>query len=237
MRRLAPVLLAFCLYAAEPWQSKPFTDWSDKDINKILTNSPWARPVSVEGGASAAESFGRDRGQMPGGRSLDAATGPAVMAPGGGGARMPADTSTPIGDQSHSLVLTVIWQSALPVKQALVRRKYGEEAGISPVAKKILDDDSAYMIAVTGIPPTTAPQPKAAILAQTSLSSKNKELRPSDVILPPPGKGADIVFVFQKTTPITADDKDVEFVTKLGALNVKCRFRLKDMLLNGSLAL
>ncbi len=239
MRRLAPVLFVFCLYAAEPWQSKPFTEWSDKDVNKVLTKSPWARSVSVDAGAygSPADGLGRDRGQVPGGRSLDAATGPAVMAPGGGASRMPSESSAPISDQSHSLMLTVVWQSALPIKQALVRRKYGAEAGISPVAKKILDDDSAYAIAVSGLPPTLDPQPKATILAQTSLSSKGKDLRPSDVVLPPPGKGEDTVFIFHKTTPFTADDKEVEFVTKLGTLNIKCKFRLKDMLFNGDLAL
>ena len=47
MRKLAPLLLVFCVYAADPWQSRPFMEWTDKDVNKVLTNSPWAREVSV----------------------------------------------------------------------------------------------------------------------------------------------------------------------------------------------
>jgi hypothetical protein len=242
MRKLTAILLAFCLYAADPWQSKPFTEWSDKDVNKLLTKSPWAREVSVElnGPAAAlADGGGRDRvGDPVGSRpaTLGPSTGPGVMAP-STGARGAPDGGGQIGGDVHSVMLTVRWQSALPVRQAIARRKYGAEAATSPDAKKLLDDNSVYLIAISGLPPTYTPQAKAAILSETSLSSKGKDLRPSDVLLPPSGKFADTIFVFQKTTPFTADDKDVEFSTKFGALNIKCKFRLKDLLFSGDLAL
>jgi hypothetical protein len=242
MRKFTPILLAFCLYAADPWQSKPFTEWSDKDVNKLLTKSPWAREVSVELNGPAAtlsDGVGRDRAGDPMGNrpaTLGSSTGPGVMAPGGGPRGAP-DGGGQIGGDVHSVMLTVRWQSALPVRQAIARRKYGAEATTSPDAKKLLDDNSAYLIAISGLPPTYTPQLKAAILSETSLSSKGKDLRPSDVLLPPSGKFADTIFVFQKTTPFTADDKDVEFSTKFGALNIKCKFRLKDLLFSGDLAL
>ena len=36
---LAPTVL----WAAEVWDSKPFQDWTQKDVLKIFNNSPWAR--------------------------------------------------------------------------------------------------------------------------------------------------------------------------------------------------
>jgi len=247
MKKLAPLLLAFCLFAADPWQSKPFTDWSDKDVNKILTNSPWSRTVSVElrGSLAPPDGLARDRvGDPTGNRpaTMGPSTGPGVMVPGGGAgdanrAGAGPDGFPQTGGEDRSLVLTVRWESALPVKQALMRRKYGAEAATSPDAKKLFDENSVYMLAVSGLPPADAPELKAAILSETSLSAKGKDLRPSDVILTPPGKAGETFFIFQKTTPFALEDKDVEFVTKLGGHEVKCRFRLKDMLLNGGLAL
>ena len=244
MNRAALLLFAFCLWAAEPWQSKPFADWTDKDVQKVLNNSPWSRSVVVPGGPAA--------GDRSAGRPLqDPTLTPGVSMPSeapvntiGGKASPGGGFSAPRNDPGidlRTIPLTVRWQSALPVKQALARLKYGAEAATSPEAKKFIDDSTVYLIAVAGLPPTLGFSGfnlmKNQIMAETSLSSKGKNLRPSDVILAPPGKVVETFFVFQKTTPFTADDKDVEFSTRLGALDVRCKFRLKDMLYNGALEL
>src|ERR1700733_14172548 len=31
------------LFAADVWDAKPFQDWTDKDVQKVVNNSPWAR--------------------------------------------------------------------------------------------------------------------------------------------------------------------------------------------------
>jgi len=43
------------------------------------------------------------------------------------------------------------------------------------------------------------------------------------------------IFVFPKTVPFTLEDKDVEFSTQLGAVVVRSKFHLKDMVVNGAL--
>lgn len=40
-------LSTLTLCAADVWVAKPYTQWSDKDIRKIMTDSPWSRSVSV----------------------------------------------------------------------------------------------------------------------------------------------------------------------------------------------
>ena len=50
-------------------------------------------------------------------------------------------------------------------------------------------------------------------------------------------QSVDIIFVFPKTQPIAADDKEVEFILKLGQVEAKRKFNLKDMVYNGKLEL
>ena len=45
------------------------------------------------------------------------------------------------------------------------------------------------------------------------------------------------LFYFQRGDPIRPDDKQVTFVTKLGPLEVRAKFILKEMLYQGKLAL
>jgi hypothetical protein len=241
MKKISAFLFAFCLCAADSWESKPFTDWSEKELQKILTNSPWSHNISVSmgeplTGGGRGDRLGADEGPPRPGGDLASAMGPSD---GGGSPRNDAGGRGGI-QAPPSLALTVRWQSALPIKQALVRRKYGSEAATSPEAKKFLDENSVYLIAVSGIPATVgrAPQAKTAIQEQSTLSVKGKAaVQATDIVLGPLGKQVDAFFVFPKTTPFTLDDKEVEFSTRLGPVTVKYKFRLKDMLYNGTLEL
>src|SRR5436190_34514 len=86
MKKLAAFLLVFALslWAADFWLSKPFTDWNDKDVDKMLHNSPWAKQIGVavsSGGGGGMNSGGRGKG---GGRTSD--IGSDASSPAGGGA-------------------------------------------------------------------------------------------------------------------------------------------------------
>src|SRR5580704_12731476 len=76
------------LWAADVWVAKPYTDWNDKDLAKIMTDSPWARKVSVTltpggggGGPAAGGGGGRGSRSGPQGDSVD----PGGDVGGGGG--------------------------------------------------------------------------------------------------------------------------------------------------------
>lgn len=253
MKKFTPLLFACCLMAADFWQSKPFTEWNDKEVHKILTSSPWARAVSVELGAATPSALdsgagGRDAlGNRP--PALDAPASPGVIgAPGGAPGGAPdggATRSSATVDQmaeNRSITLTIRWQSALPIKQALARARYGAEAATSPEARKLVEENSTYVIALSGLSPALAKANlagnKDAVRRQTSLAVKGQPaLEPSDVVINPQEKQVELLFVFPKTAAYTLDDKEVEFSTRLGALAVKYKFRLKDMLFNGKLDL
>ena len=145
-------IFAFCLGAADFWQSKPPSEWSDKDLQKMMNNSPWARPFSVPTSGPAPPSIGRaTAAALP--------TTPAAPAPissgsgggrggrGGGGA---AAADAP-GGGTTSVDVVARWQSALPIKQAFVRQKYGTEAATSAEAKELLEhEEPSYVIVLSG---------------------------------------------------------------------------------------
>src|SRR5580698_2999495 len=84
----AACMFAVSLLSADFWQSKPFTEWNDKDVQKLLQSSPWAKPLNVAGPpGSAASSFGLDAvGGVSRSRAVNTdgtpgAPGPATMLP------------------------------------------------------------------------------------------------------------------------------------------------------------
>ena len=260
MKRLGAlvVVLACSLGAADFWQSKPYSEWSDKDVQKMLTASPWARQVGVgvEGPAAPVRANGGRRSDTSGDPSDT--PGPPVAGGGviagadvGGGGFGGADSpgtrggrgDDAAGGSAQSILVMLRWQTALPLKQAAVRAKYGSEATTSPEAKRILEhEESNYVISVSGLPAAMArgdfEKLKESVKRQTSLSTKGREkLPPAEVQLAPRDKFVDAIFIFPKNQPFTPDDKEVEFSTRIGSLAVKYKFRLKDMMYNGKLEL
>jgi hypothetical protein len=241
MKKVAALTFVFaiCLYAADFWQAKLFTDWNDKELQRMSESSPWAKQVSVSmgGGVGTTDSSSSKGGRSKGGGG------------GGGGGSMPNDLAGEGGGSlaaggagGMSLMFTVRWQSALPVKQALVKMKYGAEAGTSAEAKQILGaTEPDYVIVVAGLNRNMvrgeADKVKEAMMAATELIVKGKEpIKPRDFRMVGQGR-VDAIFAFPRTNPIVEDDKDVEFSCKVGGITLKQKFRLKDMLFNGKLEL
>src|SRR5258708_40067675 len=88
MKKLTILLLTLsvCVWAADFWTAKPYTDWSEKDVAKMLTNSPWVHQVTVPiSGGGGEGGGGGQRGGKGGGRNTPGGMGEA----GGGGGSAP----------------------------------------------------------------------------------------------------------------------------------------------------
>lgn len=225
MKKAAVLLIcsAACLLAANFWQ-KPYTEWSDKDVAKMMSDSPWAKSASVEMNFPGADA---------------AAAGPAFG--GGGGGRGGSPQGGGGGFSAPSIEIHATVESALPIRQALVRRKFGAEAGKSTDAQKILNEEpKTYEIVLSGGlgmfvmgPPD---QVTKTLTEVTTLSSaKSGAIKPETIQVGQPGRTMEVLFVFPRTIPFTVDDQEVEFATKLGKSNLKYKFKLKDMVINGKL--
>jgi len=44
------------LWAAEPWKEKSYTEWTQKEVEKVAQDSPWAHMVAVLGGGAPGDS-------------------------------------------------------------------------------------------------------------------------------------------------------------------------------------
>jgi hypothetical protein len=234
MKKTAGLLLlfGFGLAAADFWQ-KPYTEWSEKDATKMMTNSPWAKSVSVSMGG-------------PGGGAPSTAPGGG----GGGGYRPPGGPQGGAGSEigpgsqgSAAPTFDVVarWQSALPIRQAFVRLKFGAETDKSGEAKKVLDEqERPYEIVLSGPMGMflgDKPGDAAKALSEVSFlsTSRTGAIKAVQIEVGKPGKTMDVVFAFPRSMPFTVEDKEVELTTKLGTSNLKYKFKLKDMVVNGKL--
>ena len=236
-------LLALCVWAADFWTAKPFTEWNDKEVNKIISDSPWAQKVTISagfgGGPGIAESAGGGRGGRGGGGGGggrgggpqgDAATADPGIDGGGGGFG---------GGAPGAVTVTLLWQTALPVKQALAKRKFGAEAGTSPDAKAAIERvDQVYVLTLSGVPgnllAATQGDKKAALLAATTVTATGKPpLQAADLQASGGRGGGTVSFLFPKTATFTPEDNEIEFSTKFDKTPIKKKFKLKDMVVNG----
>lgn len=109
---LAALLLASAAAgAAEFWEKKKYTQWSKKDVDKMLNDSPWAQDFEDT-------DVNIDPLQSP-----SISSGPPLNESGAGA---PETGDTDVGLRARQAVARLIYtcqiRSALPVRQALVRR-------------------------------------------------------------------------------------------------------------------
>lgn len=109
----------------EPWTSKPYQQWDDKDIAKVLHLSPWSHTVPVEmtWAALSIEDI-QAGGDMTGAAGAHAGPGGsgAGSAGGGTGTFMPAEHDGAAYTRGPERDFTVYWSSAKTMREALARR-------------------------------------------------------------------------------------------------------------------
>ena len=204
------VLLAGAvLAAADFWEETEFTAWSDKDVEQMMNDSPWAKRLTVRFPRTPRESRGgRFGGFRPG-------------------------TSTP---QTR---LVIQWQSAQPIRQAMVRGRIEQGGTVDPEAQVFLDQSSpGYVVVVTGLPGQFGRLTPEALMAEARLERKGKSpIVPAQAQPQRAERGVTIVYLFPKDDAIVLEDKEVEFITKVGGVTIKKKFTLEDMVFNDQLEL
>src|SRR5215203_4552745 len=126
---VAVLLASAALIAADFWEDKDFTTWSPQQVEKMLSDSPWAKKATIVLGSLR-------EGQASGGFS----SGGAGFGGGGGG----RDSDGGGGEFSgvRRITVTVAWISALPVRQAIARLRVGLDAPVLPDDKRMPDDEA-----------------------------------------------------------------------------------------------
>jgi hypothetical protein len=237
------------LLAADFWQTKKFTEWNEKEVQKILSDSPWAAKVSIPRppmGGPGGKGGGGERGGGMAFLPQDEGGGGGMGGGGGRGGGRGGGGGMGGGDMSFApaIEVTVRWITALPVKQANAVHQYGKDAETSPEAAKRLTREEQYYIAqIEGVPGRFT---KEAVTAAAQLVVKGvPPIQPAQAeVAPaaPAGRGAppnNIFLVFPKAQPgahlLKIEDGEVEVVVNMPGLKLKRKFKLKDMMFNGKL--
>jgi len=214
MTRRTIVICAFlalgagAVLAADFWESKKFPEWSDKEVARMLHDSPWAKTFKV-----GLEGFGR---------------------------------VTKVNDQKvgPELTFTMCWHTALPIRQARARSRFGKEAGTSKEAADMLAaPQSVYAVTIFGTPAKAIKGGVDQLKAEAQLKIKGQPpIQALQVRTEAQGPDQTVIFLFfPRTQPgarvITVEDREVEVTLKLPSGQITRKFNLKDMLFNGKLEL
>jgi hypothetical protein len=230
-------------FAEDFWATKEYMQWTDEEVKKVLTNSPWAKDVTINAPLAAL-----GRGQRPSSQSAagtDIETAGAGGGGGRGGRRGGGRGGSGFGDESGGgsealLTLNISWRSALPLKKALVRSRLGVGAPVPAEARQLITaEEQDYVIVVSGVPRGMSRLFENSGIAgsATIRAGKKPSLAAKSVNLQPRTQSVDVVYLFPRTQPIESGDKEVEVVIKFGAIEAKKKFTLKDMVYNGKLEL
>lgn len=233
---LAALLLSGVALGEDFWVKKDYKEWTPEEVKKLLTNSPWAKDVTV-----TAQTAGGGR-RTSAANGIDVESPSAGRRPGGGGGR-----SGPAGDAevnssagNAEITLNVSWRSALPLRKAIVKSRMAGSSEVPADAQQLLaTEPTEYVIVVSGIPARLAQLVQNKdLLNRSSLKIGKKEaVPPKNVDFQTRTQSLDVYFFFPRTDPITLEDKEVELDLKLGTMEAKRKFSLKDLVYNGKLEL
>jgi hypothetical protein len=229
MRRsivISIVWLTACavLTAAEFWEEKELTDWSDREVQRLMTNSPWAKRITVVFPRPPRETI-NDRA-------------PTARLGGGGGGRGARSGFGQFGAAAQSRLI-VQWRSALPMRQAIVRGRVGPGGALGSAERQFLAQrPDVYFIVVSGLPRAFARLDPRALRAEARLERRGKPpILPIQANPQPDGDGTALVYVFPQVEAITLEDEEVEFVTEVADASIERTFELEDMVVDGVLEL
>ena len=249
MRSIGFLLVIACLGIAgskDFWKNGDPAQWTPQEIHRLLTESPWSQSVSA--------TFALAEEEPP---------QPAIEVP-QAGMPSPKNASTDgrwdggVGRVNRNtlptLNVTIRWDSALPVREALGKQSasagYSAEqvrkyylvsvAGLVPAGRYMdptLNTRSGGDPLGAGNPqdPRNPEEMLEGVMHYARLFPHGKQpIRPDDAKLDASGT---IHLFFPRSQAITVDDKDVTFEVRFGSLSVLKKFRLKDMLYKGELEL
>jgi hypothetical protein len=222
----AMLLFAAIVWAsAPPWKGKPYQQWDEKDVERVFTDSPWARtatvtrtwlPITAKDLPNDTVA-GRDR-QIPG--SLDKS----------------AETS--VGGE---LNMYVYWGSSRVMRAASARKAilHGGTKDVD-VEKYASEPQEEYQIVLQSA--DMAPffrHDEKFFQANAFLEMKKskQKIAPSHVQYERDAKGqlvTSAIFFFPKKTPsgdltITSDEKNVAFVCKMEGSTLRVDFEPPKM--------
>ena len=254
------------LWASDFWKTKDYTQWTSDEVVKVLTDSPWAKEITVTSGQQGQQrrGGGSRRGGMGGGFPGGGGGYPGGSGggyPGGGGAGGSGGGGGGYGGGGIHEQIVLRWDSALPIQHALLRQGHhpasseddSKDASKADGSKSAEDiNQKYYVVAVLGLSMPSrrnnsdssdndrqsADDLRTRFLDAGTLIPRSKiAISAEDVQFEGRNGSTAIRFLFPKTFPLTADEKEIVFQFQSQGVKFDHKFKLSDMQYQGKLSL
>ena len=224
------LLLTTLVWAGdEPWRAKPYTEWTCEDLNIILNDSPWARPLRVipawqgddQSNVESQPAFNRDFRAVGSGKRTD---------------------DKPLIEGFRGVTFWIVWNSAKTVRQGYLRVGVlrGEITEEQMIATLELQKPEDYEISIVGqdmTPFSLVDDLELRDNAELVANKTNVRLKPSKLRFRRNMEGTDVyevIFHFPKKLPdgkpfLDSTDQAVDFTSKVGKNILRARFELAKM--------
>jgi len=247
MRRILFICCVLILFGttAHAQKNKPWTEWSQKEAEKVLNDSAWGQTQTEGGGGSEQPSQTSAITSTTAAKERNATNVKAAATSAESG-----ETKAP----APSLHLRVRFMSAKPIRAAFVRMLELQGTPAEKVAqvKPFVDYDFSNYVVVTvnmdgndrgrmgAIIQELAKTDSAALKTVTYLERKDGKRLELMEYRAPVNDGLGAKFVFARNlngTPfLDANSGEVRFVTELGKLlKISRRFKVSEMMYDGKL--
>lgn len=236
--RLLGTMVLFCTVVSAGFQKpeKPWTEWSKKEAEKVLSDSAWSQ---TQTDTDTSEMF------------FSPTSDPTRSRPTANDSSRSESGAT---NQAVNVKFIVRFFSARPVRRALARLVELEQKPAPEVVEKLrafgdMKSDSSIIVTVNfessdqrfqrNAMQAFASAVTSVLKNETYLERDGKRLFLEEYVLPgKDGFGARFIFLrnVDEAPFISSNTGDVKFYTKFpGGLKVERRFKLTNMMLNGEL--
>ena len=220
--------VATLAWATDVWKAKPYQQWDQKDVAKIMNDSPWAKTESVDANWLS--------GKMS---SNPVMTRQGSSATVGGGA-MGGPSGLGMTPHTQSAKFVARWVSALTMREAMARLAVLDGQLAQATAEKDLAQaPDAYQITLLGEDMTPFSKLDEAAIAKDSyieMKKSKEKVAPASVKIARSADGSKVMFVvfsFPKTVhgkpTIGPDEKGIDFACKVKDANLKFHFEPQKM--------
>jgi hypothetical protein len=235
---VAILLMAVLAWASDVWKTKPYQQWDQKDVNKVLNHSPWVKTINVTANwAPEQMSMGvPGAGQTNVPQQQGGQPGMGGGQPGMGGG-MPGGMGQAVQSRREA-TFQARWLSAKTMRKALARLELLNGKTSQPDAEHyVAQIPPEYEIVVFGRDMTPFTKlDEAAIIKGAHLEMKNskEKIAATRVKLQRQGdRLLAVLFYFPKTDngkpTVAPNEKGIEFVCKLHRAKLKFHFDPRKM--------
>jgi len=233
------IALVLTIFPKDFWEEKPFTQWTEQEAMKLVSDSPWARPMTVLGSVLGA-------GQTVTNKSSEL---PNVASAGGGRSSGTAmNTGTAMGQSQgfapgDPVPVQVRWFSSVRLRQALGRlgqiQSKVPESEVRKFAEQPMEDYQIAVIApIMGTFNDLSLEDFKGKTFLTSKKDKSKKIALKNYTAPKDRSDGIALFSFPRTPDrptFGPEDQEVEFSAQGGKITLKTSFKLARMMTDGKL--